>query len=65
MAVAVETDQESDEKDSNRMREVQHFEIRDPKMTKEQFKLSVTDADDGKITVSFQNPETNEIWTSE
>jgi len=47
------------------MRELQHFEIKDPKLSKEQYKISVTDADEGTITISFQNPETNEIWTSD
>jgi len=47
------------------MRELQHFEIKDPKLSKEQFKISVTDADEGTITISFQNPESNEIWTSD
>jgi hypothetical protein len=47
------------------MSELQRFEIKDPKQSKEQYKISVTDADEGFITISFQNPETNAIWTSE
>lgn len=34
MAVAVETAQESDQKNLNSMRELQHFEIKDPKLSK-------------------------------